>query len=371
MSKKDIVDTEIERRKMDIENFKKAEVDLQKAIEQFNKLDHFYKDQLKDSRETLECIYKESRHYTGEWPIVYTAGEVEQQPFFKEVDADCNPYFPIEKVKDKTFDGIAPLEAPPTRTGAWQRQRTFTATEDVPRVPALAELQAFPNYQLPDSNQTGEWFPANWPAEQDTIPGYCDGASGSQLTCADNGGTWVPATDVPDPVWVPEETAPALLRNALNAWKTDLQQIIADLCDDDGTEAALYNTIIADIDIVLPHVQVDAVFVRATNNPDPYAWGRTEPFPPGSPQELARLRLIDYAQTDVPNQINARKDKLNGDAEVEEKIFFGLVELRLHQANGSYAKLKAAEAQQGISAGLIADNEKSIATLNLMKAKNS
>jgi len=66
-----------------------------------------------------------------------------------------------------------------------------------------------------------------------------------------------------------------------------------------------------------------------------------------------------------------RKAKLDTDAATEEQIFFGLIKLRLHQANGSFSKLEVAKSQQGTTTSLIADNQKAIASLNLMKVKNS
>ena len=372
MSKLNIIEDEITRRKQSIENFKKAEVDLIAAIEQFSKLDEFYREQEQNSRDALECNYKESRHFTGEWPIVYQFTDVEKRPYFKDTDENCNAYFPITKVQDGTFDGLAPLEAPPTKTGAHQRQRSFSATEDIPRLPALAALQAFPNYQLPDSNGVGEWFPANWPNAQATTPGFCtpDNGETTEAACLTNGGVWTPPSLVPDPIWVPAETATAILRTALDTWRIDVVAIRDDVCNS-PSEVAYWQNIIDDIDTVLAAVQIDPVFIRATGNNDPLAWGRTPDFTPGSPEDLARNRLITASDTGIPSHVATRKAKLSTDAATEEKIFFGLIKLRLHQANGSYSKLEAAKAQRGQTSGFIQDNLDAIASLNLMKVKNS
>jgi len=376
VSKLNIIDDEIKRRTESIVGFIKAEEDLLVAIEQFNELDEFYREQEKTSRDTLECIYGENRHFSGEWPLIYQFAEVELRPYFKDTDDICNPYFPASKVKDGTFDGIAPFYAPPTKVGDYQRQRTFAETEDIPRDLALIALQAFPNYQLPDSNSIGEWFPANWPAAQQEIitPGYCTPSAfpNTEAQCSTEGGIWTPesTTPVPDPTWVSAETATALLRVKLDPWKTDLISIRDDVCDD-TTEVDYWQALIDDIDVVLAQIQIDPTFIRATGNSDPAAWGRTPDFTNGSPEDLARDRLVTAANTGIPAHVASRKAKLETDAATEEQVFFGLMGLRLHQVNGSYSKLEAAKDQQGQSAGLIADSEKAISSLNLMKVKNS
>lgn len=373
MSKLDIINTEIERREQSIVNFEKAEVDLIAAIEQFNELDEFYRDQEKDSRDILEYTYKENRHFTGEWPIVYSFTEVEKRPYFKATDAECNPYYPITKVQDGSFDGVSPFEALTSRTGAYQRQRTHSETEDVPRIPALAALQAFPKYDGPIGDpETGEWLPSNWPAAPASIPGFCTPTAtpDTEAQCSIEGGTWTPPSSVVDPVWVAAETATALLRTSLDAWRADLITIIADI-NNSPSEVAYWQGIVDDIDIVLPAIQVDPIFIRATGNSDPLAWGRTPDFTGGSAEDLARNRLITAADTGIPTHVAARKAKLDSDAATEEQIFFGLIKLRLHQANGSYSKLVTAKSQQNQTAQLIEDSQSAIASLNLMKVKNS
>lgn len=366
MSKLDIINAEIERRTQANKSFVEAEEDLKAALEQFNKLDEFYRDQEKTSRELLECIYKENRHFTGEWPIVYQFAQVETRPYFRENDADCNPYFPLSKVQDGTFDGISPLYAPPTKTGAYQRQRSFAATEDVPRGPALTALQAFPDI-------SGEPLPPSWPNAPATIVGdQCYyGVGGDQSTCEADGGIWgLDGNLEPDPVWVGAETAPALLRVPLQAWRDDMVIIRDDVCNDQD-EIDYWQDLIDDCDTVLAAIASDAVFVRATGNNDPAAWGQTQDFTPGSNEDLARDRLITAADTGVAAHVSVRSSKLDTDANNEESAFFELIKLRLHQANGSYSKLQATKEQQGQTASLIADNNSAIAALNLMKVKNS
>lgn len=369
MAKLDIINDEITRREDSNTDLVQGLADLEVAIEQFNKLDELYRTDEKTSREDLECLYAENRHFTGKWPIVYSFADVEFYPFYNgETDAQCNPYFPVTKVKDGSFDGLEPFPALPTKTGDHARDRNFAATEDVPRTPALTELNNFPDI-------TGEPLPANWPAAQEVIPAACVGEDNppqlDQVSCEADNGTWVPEGLVPDPVWVGADTAPALLRVALNAWKTDIQAIIADLCNDTGPEQTFWQDIIDDIDIVLPAIATDAVFVRATGNNDPAAWGQTQDFTASSPEDLARDRLIISAQTDVPAHVATRTGFLAGEATTEEDVFFGIVKLRLHQANGSFAKLRAAKGQKQTTASIINDNNSAIASLNVLKVKNS
>lgn len=346
MSRLDIINDEISRRTKSISDLKVSNEDLKIVVEQFNKLDEMYRSDEKNSRERLESLYKENRHFSGKWPIVYTSAQTEIFPFFNGLlDTDCNPYFPITKVKDGTFNGLEPLYAPPTKTGAYERDRNYSPTEDVARASALSALQAFPNYQLPDSNETGEWLPANWPDAQ--------------------------AGGVPDPVWVPSETATALLRVELDSWRADIVNIQNDLHNNDTDENDYWQDVLNDIDTVLAEIQVDPEFIRATGNNDPLAWGRTPDFTPGSPEDLARNRLISAADTDIPSHVSDRRAYLEKEANSEEQAFFGIVNLRLHQANGSYVKLRTSKGQKDTNDSLINNNIDSIKTLNLLKVKNS
>lgn len=367
MSKLDIINQEITRRKDNITALEQAEQDLIAAIEQFNKLDELYKTDEKTSREALECLYRENRHFSGKQPIVYTSQQVEKRPFFGgAADTDCNPYYPITKVQDKTFDGISPLFAAPTKTGAFQRDASFSPTEEVARQPALTALQAFPDI-------SNEPLPPSWPNAPAIISSsQCYyAAGGDQITCEANGGIWgVMGNLEPDPIWVGSETAPALLRVPLTAWRDDMILIRDDVCNSAG-EVSYWQGLIDDCNTVLAAIASDAVFVRATGNSDPAAWGQTQDFTPASPEDLARDRLITAADTGVLAHVTDRKAFLESEANTEEQVFFGIVKLRIHQANGSYAKLMAAKDQIGTSAAIISDHKEALKLLNILKVKNS
>lgn len=367
MSKLEMINMEITRRQEATAALNLAIPDLLKAIEQFNKLDEMYRSDEKAARIALEGIYKESRHFTGKQPVVYSSTQTEFYPFFQgPTDIQCNPYFPITKVQDKTFDGLAPLLAPITRTGAYARDVTFAPIESVSRTPAAAALTAFPVL-------TGEPLPGGWPGPAATIPGFCTGdvppGATDEATCTLNGGVWTPPGTVADPVWVGANTAPALLRVALTAWKTDIQAIQADLYLNNATENTYWQNIVNNINIVLAAVSTDAVFVRATGNPDPAAWGQTQPFTGAT--ETARQALIAEAQTGVTAHVSTRNAFLTTEANTEEQVFFGVIKLRLHQANGSFAKLRAAKSQIVTNKSLIEDNQSAISSLNLLKVKAS
>lgn len=367
MSKLEMIDMEITRRQEATAALNLAIPDLLKAIEQFNKLDEMYRSDEKAARIALEGIYKESRHFTGKQPLVYSSTQTEFYPFFQgPTDVQCNPYFPITKVQDKTFDGLAPLYAPVTRTGDYARDITFAPIESVSRTPAATALVAFPNI-------SGEPLPSGWPGPADTIPGYCTGdvppGATDEATCLLNGGVWTPPGAVADPVWVGANTAPALLRTALTAWKTDIQIIQADLYLNNAAENTYWQGIVDNINVVLAAVSTDAVFVRATGNPNPAAWGQTQSFTGAT--ETARQALITAAQTGVPSHIATRNTFLSTESNTEEQVFFGVIKLRLHQANGSFAKLKAAKSQIITNKSLIDDNLAAISSLNLLKVKAS
>lgn len=368
MSKLDIINDELARRKESSKSLEEARQPLIDAIEQFNKLDELYRLDEKNSREKLECLYLENRHFTGKWPIVYTSAQTEKEPFFGgATDAECNPYFPITKVQDETSDGITPLEAPPTKTGDFQRDRNFSPTEDVARGAALPQLQNFPDI-------SGEPLPQGWPGPQENGPAYCSGetpaGSGTdEATCIANGGTWNdPGDPIPDPVWNGPDTAPALLRVPLQAWRDDMILIRDDVCDD-AAEVAYWQGLIDDCDTVLAEIASDAVFVRATGDSDPAAWGQTQPFTGAT--EAARARLETAADTGVADHVAMRTDFLSKESDTEEQVFFGIIKLRLHQANGSFSKLKAAKKQKITNESLIKDNNEAIESLNLLKVKSS
>lgn len=362
-----MINMEITRREEATAALNLAIPELLAAIEQFNKLDEMYRSDEKAAREALEGIYKENRHFTGKQPVVYSSAETETYPFFQgPLDSQGNPYFPITKVQDKTFDGLSPYPAPTTRTGAWNRDVTFSPIESVTRVPAAAALQAFPVL-------TGEPLPGGWPGPAATIPGFCTGdtppGATDEATCLLNGGVWTPPGTVADPVWVGANTAPALLRVPLLAWKADIQVILADIYLTDAAEIAYWQSMVTNIDIVLAAIVNDAVFVRATGNPDPAAWGQTQPFTGAT--ETARQFLITASTTGIPTHITTRQAFLTKEGETEEEVFFGIIKLRLHQANGSFAKLRAAKSQIVTNKSLIDDNNAAISSLNLLKVKAS
>ncbi|CAB4125772.1 hypothetical protein UFOVP53_225 [uncultured Caudovirales phage] len=367
MSKLDMLNIEIIRRQEASAALNLATPDLLLAIEQFNKLDEMYKSDEKAARIALEGIYKESRHFTGKQPTVYSFAQTEFYPFFQgQTDAQCNPYFPITKIQDKTFDGLSPLYSSPTKTGAYARDATFSPIESVSRIPAGAALTAFPVL-------TGEPLPSGWPGAATTIPGFCTGGTPlgatSESVCLLNGGTWTPPGTVADPVWVGVNTAPALLRVALNTWKADILAIQADLYLANTTENTYWQGIVNNINIVLAAVSTDAVFVRATGNSNPAAWGQTQSFTGAT--ETARQALITAANTGVSAHVSTRSTFLTNEANIEEQVFFGVIKLRLHQANGSFAKIKAAKNQLKTNQSLIDDNVAAISSLNLLKVKAS
>jgi hypothetical protein len=328
-----ILDTEIERRRLANADLIAAQGAIEGAIAQFTEIDNLHKQNQQTSRQKLETIYKEKRHYTGKQVSVYTADETEKYPFYGgNLDTECNPYFPITKVKDKTFDGLAPLEALPTRTGAWARESSF-ALEGTSRNAAMTAIQAFPDI----SGETGA--------------GFCTGATAStQTACTTAGGVWTP------PFYAVGATATEKLRSALTAWKTDIQGIIADLYNNPGnTEQAFWENIITKIDAILPAIQVDVTYPGHTSN-----------FTVGSSADVARQYLVAHA-SEITSRVSDRITFLNTEATTQESIFFGIVKLRLHQANGSYAKLQAAKSQKTTNKSIVDDNTAAIESLTLLK----
>jgi len=341
MSKLDIVNAEITRRKQSNLDLIKGNDDLNIAIEQFNKLDELYRTDEKAARESLECLYLESRHYTGSWPIVYTSVLTEFYPFYNgETDAECNPYFPASKVKDGTFNGLDPFPALTTKTGDHARARSFTPTEAGLRATGISVLSAFPD----TSDETGA--------------GFCTGEDNpvqtSQIACEADNGVWT------GPSYDPGDTATEKLRAALDPWRADVVSIIADLCPNSGgVEEAFWQDILDNIDTVLAAIQIDVTYPTQTTD-----------FTPSSPEDIARDYLLANNAT-FTTHINARSAALTDEAGKEEDLFFGIVKLRLHQANGSFAKLIAAKRQQDNTASIIADNNSAIKSLNVLKVKNS
>jgi len=343
MSKLDIINDEIERRKNSNTDLTTGQADLKAAVEQFNKLDEFYRTDEKASRQLLECLYLENRHFTGKWPIVYSSAQTEYYPFYNgETDAGCNPYFPITKVKDGTFDGLEPFPAAPTKTGAYQRDRNYGATiEPTLRATALSVLAAFPD----TSSETGTGSCVG-----ETPPG----SGTDQVTCEANGGVWTP------PFYGAGDTATEKLRAALDPWRAEIVLVMADLCNDTGgTEAAFWQDILDNLDDVLAAIQTDVTYPS-----------QTQDFTNGSGADTARDYLLAQSSA-FTTHINDRSAFLTGESGTEEDVFFGIVKLRLHQANGSFAKLKAAKGQQKTTKSLIDDNNAAIKSLNVLKVKNS
>lgn len=342
MSKLDMINDEITRREAANADLIQGQQDILNAIEQFNKLDEMYKEDERASRTRLECLYKESRHFTGKQPIVYSQSLVETHPFFGgELDSECNPYFPITKVKDKTFDGLEPLEALPTRTGDHARDQDYSGTiEPTLRSTAMTALAAFPDTsgEVGIGSCTGETPP---------------GSGIDQPTCLANGGTW-------SEEYGPGDTATEKLRAALDPWRAEIVVVMADLCEDTGnTEQTFWQDILDNIDDVLAAIQVDVTFPSNTSD-----------FAPSSPEDIARDYLLANDST-LTTHVNNRSTYLTGEATTEEQVFFGVIKLRLHQANGSFAKLKASKGQIATNKSIIADNNAAIKSLNILKVKNS
>jgi hypothetical protein len=333
MSKLDMIETEISRRAQTSEQLKLAEIDTLKAIEQFSKLDEMHKSEEKKSREKLEGVYKELRHFTGKWPKVYAAQDIEYYPFFNgPTDNDCNPYFPVSKVKNKTFDGLGPLYIGPTQgTGTWARDRNYSPSETSLRTASVSALSAFPDI-------SGEVASCSLPAFT------------SSSSCSAGGGTWG---------YDPADTATARIRTPLTAWKNEiLNGVIPDLWQDaSGDQLNFWQNLVSKINDILAAIPSDVSYPNNTVNF----------FTPGSPADIAKNFIINNANSDVGNRINY----LTSQADKEEKVFYSLIKLRLHQANGSFAKIKAAKFQIQTNKSIIKDNTDAIASLNILKVKDS
>jgi hypothetical protein len=332
-----IYDDEIKRRQLANATLIKAGPDIEAAIVQFTELDTAHKANEQDAREELEAIYKESRHYTGKQPKVFSVVEVETYPFFGGPDdTDCNPYFPISKVKNKTFDGLAPLNVLPTKTGAWARDVVFSPIEKTIRDPALAAVQAFPDI----SGESGSGS-----CSGETPPG-----SGTNETiCTTNGGVWTP------PTYGPGSTATEKLKDALDAWKPIIESIVADLYNDsENIESSYWQNILSKVETLLAAVQTHVSYPSHTDD-----------FLPGSPADLARDYLIANISS-IEAHVNDRKAFLNTEATNQETAFFGIIKLRHHQANGSFAKLQAAKTQKTTNQSIMDDNTAAIDALNAL-----
>ncbi len=339
MSILNTLDEEIARRKAASKTLEQAVPDLIQAEQQFNALDQIHRTNEKSARDTLNSIYGENKFYTGKIPKVYSFTETEKYPFFAgSSDADCNPYFPITKVQNKTFDGISPLYIPPTGgTGVWSRDITFPGTiESSLRNVALPAIQAFPDL----SNEVGA--------------GYCSNPSiTTQTACTADGGTWTTE-------YAAGSTATAKLRNAVTPWRDRIQEMLPSIYNQpDNSMYNFWQDILNKLNAILTAVQVDTTYP-----------GTTQDFIAGSPADTARDYLVANISS-INTQITNRINYLASEASKQEQIFFGVIKLRLHQANGSFAKLKTIKTQISTNKSLINDNIEAISSLNLLKVKNS
>lgn len=352
MSKLDIINAEITRRKNASIDLTKGNEDLKMIVEQFNKLDEMYRSDEEDSRNLLECYYLENRHYNDSWPIVYNFTQTEKYPFYGgPSDNQCNPYFPVSQAQNGSVSGIEPFNLPVDYNGTnigsgnngtnYNRVRSYGATiEPTLRATALAAVASFPDI----SSETGV--------------GSCAGEtpSGSgidETTCLANGGIWTP------PGYPPGATATEKLRTALDPWRAEIVLIMNDLCMDDGTEQTFWQNLLDNIDTIDAAIQIDVTYPS-----------NTQDFIPLTPEDVARDYLVNET-SNINTHISERSTFLQDKAAAEEKTFFGILKLRLHQANGSFAKKKAAKGQKATNDSLIADNEASLKSLNLLKVKNS
>jgi len=324
---------EIEKRRANTEALVKAEEALLVAVDEYTELDNGFKGELGSSRTDLEDIYKELRHYSGNWPIVYTDIQIDKYPYYNgETDDKCNPYFRMTAVQAGD-PGIEPIDAPTTRTtpAVYNRERVHDK-EDIFRGAALTALNAYPD----NTNETL------------TTTFECVGGLGGETTegeCTTNGGIW---TEI-DPVWAPEETAVGLLKAALNPWKSDIEVIIADVYSSTST-VDFWQDILDEINNCLGLLPIEPTYPNQT------------PAPIG-----ALLTSIDslktYADTSTTTFVSSRKSDLETVSLSKEQLFFGIIKLRLHFVNGSYSKLKAASGQQSTNESLIRDNKEAIITL--------
>ena len=376
-------ETEIQRRQTQVDNLLLAGTQNAEAKKQLKDLDDENSASLEDFRQKLVALYKESRHYTGKEPRVFTEDEVTTYPFFNgQADDGGNPYYRVSVVQSGEDPGIAPLETPPDSTnGRWTRDRIYEPTEDVPRSEASNALAAYPDY-------TGEPLPSNWPGSQETGPSQCSGIT--QVECTSNGGTWnavggyceglsEPVCEmtlggtysagslIDDPVWVAEETAPELLRAELLEWRKELQHLFDQAYElDQMATQDFYQMVIDEIDNCISLLPAPAVFVRATGNNDPEAWGRTHVPVPGDLIYDSIELLKNYADVAVPDFVADRKQTLEEEAGFLENSHFTFINMRIHQVNGSFAKYKAIDTQESINENIILDHKKVIKQLKIL-----
>lgn len=325
----DSIDAEITRRLDNSAVLLESKNQMIKAAEQFQQIDNINKKQENNSRTTLESIYKELRHFTGQWPVVYSAETVEFYPFFQgQGDSDCNPYYPITKIQDKTFDGIAPLQASINKTGAHARARFYANSETSTRTTAMMALEQFPD----TSEEVG-----------------VDRNAGQQ---EEEGGP--PHTfDYYYPVGT---TATEKLRAALIPWRDEIIILKEDLYKDAYlTYKSFWEDLLSNINSILNNIKVDVVWPATTDS---------SIAGPSRGYLLANKTVFE-------SSINQRTLSLSQEAELEEDIFYNIVRLRLHQVNGTFTKLKMSKNQTVINDAIIADNDMAIKTLNSIKIKSS
>jgi hypothetical protein len=335
MSKLDIINAEIQRRTEFSEQLKNGQADLLAAQEQFSKLDEMYREDEKKYRDQLECLYKEAKHFTGKWPKVYSFANTEYYPFFNGMlDDDCNPYFPISKIKNKTFDGLSPLYVAPTGgSGVWARDRNYSGPlEPSLRTVALNAIAAFPDISA-------------------EIPACSDPALTTESTCTAGGGAWGYAAG---------STATEKLRAAVTPWRDKLvNDVIPDLCSNGSPGLSFWQDLVSKLNTILSAVVSDVSYPNHTSD-----------FASGSPADTARDYFVSSASS-INQTITNRINYLASESSKEEQLFFGIVKLRLNQASGSFSKLNAVKNQINTNKSIIKDNIDAVASLNIMKVKSS
>ena len=325
----DSIDAEITRRLDNSAALLESKNQMIKAADQFKQIDDINKKQEDASRTLLESVYKELRHFTGQWPVVYSADTVEFYPFFQgQEDSKCNPYYPMTKIQDKTFDGVAPLRADTTKTGAHARARAYANSETSTRATAMTALEQFPD--------TSEEIGIDRNADQQ------------------QGENDPPHTyDYYYPVGA---TATEKLRAALIPWRDEIVVLKNDLYKDTySTYSLFWQNILDNVNSIINNIQTDVVWPAKTD---------VSVAGPSRGYLLAN-------KTAFESNINQRTLSLSQEAELEEDVFYSLIRLRLHQVNGTFTKLKISKNQTVINDAIIADNEIAIKTLNSIKIKSS
>lgn len=330
----DAIKTEIEKRRNNSAALIEAQGRLQTVVADNTKLDNNFKTSLSEKRVKLEGLYKEGRHYSGSWPIVYTDVQIEKYPYYGGATDDlCNPYFRKTAV-DAGDPGIEPILAPITRTlpATYNRVRA-SIKEDTYSSPALTALNAYPDH-------TYEILGMSY---------SCVGASGSTETeCLTNGGVWTPTP----PVWNPAQTATGLLKAALLPWKADIEIIIADVFESAPT-LSFWQGVLSEVNNCLSLLPPEATYPDQTPNP--------------TGALLSSINALKaYAGTTIPSTVSARLSSINSLTASEEQAFFNIIKLRLHFVNGSFTKMKVAANQLTMNSSLVLDNKQAIQSLTAM-----